>query len=159
MNPFHVNNAAPGKCQLRCSRFHEAAETSRTATKPGLSGVYPGNMKEGKRRENSFGVIYLFYCSCSTLEPSSCTKGPPSTSSEQPGLCCCVGSTKALNTFPPEPPNPPRACIHSFDRGDKLKSLVSQFTDFSNSGSQFKEVESYFCLFFCHILYFFSRIK
>lgn len=42
LNPLHVNNAAPGKCQLQRSCFHEAAETSRTATKPGLSGVYSG---------------------------------------------------------------------------------------------------------------------
>lgn len=42
LNPFHVNNAAPGKSQPQCSCFHQAAETSRTATKPGRSGVYSG---------------------------------------------------------------------------------------------------------------------
>lgn len=116
LSPFHVNNAAPGECQLRCSCFHEAAETSRTATKPGLSGVYSGfffwEQAGGEtHREffwcNIFVLLLLQHIRVEFMhEVSSKYKF------RTPRAVLLCGSTAAQghwNTFSPEAPNPLRA--------------------------------------------------
>lgn len=108
LSPLYGNNAAPGKCQPRCSCFHEAPETSRTATKPGLSGVYSGFFWEqaGGATHNILqcNVFVFLLLQHITLESSSCMKCPPRTSSEHPGLGSCVGSTAAEGHWNPVPP-------------------------------------------------------
>lgn len=65
LSPLHGNNAAPGKCQPRLSCFHEAPETSRTATKPGLSGVYSSFLEQaGGATHNILQCnVFVFFAS------------------------------------------------------------------------------------------------
>lgn len=76
LSPSHVNNAAPGKCQLPCSYSHEAQKPA--GQQPswavwGLFGVFRGTGRRGDT-QNSSGVMYLFYCFCRILELSSHVK-------------------------------------------------------------------------------------
>lgn len=125
LNPLHVNNAAPGKCQLRRSCFHEAAETSRT--KPGQSGVYSGVFLGTGRRgntQNSFSAMYLYYCFCSTLHSSRAHAWRVLQAQVQSSQGCALvlGARQQKGTgtqFLQRLPTPLRACTQSFDRGDK----------------------------------------